>query len=247
MRRRCDVGISLSSGSRPFFFSSPCEPFLPLPDLKLLLSSMLGSSQAGSKNNPEVLLHDIDQDLAAVWLVMVEFSHVINRAAKYQHRIATETLLTTMASVIYRLIDMTKFKSDSTEEVIRLGLLAFSTSVFLQWKQLGLSYNHLATAYRNSLAELPCPNIPPQFLLWFSMVGAVSVFGCDDEKWLRPRLRANIDSIGGLESWTDMQELLESFMWIGLVLDKPGKEVFDSTMTDNSIHPATLTFGRRKV
>lgn len=194
---------------------------------------MSGSSQAEVTNNPELLLDDINKDLVATWVVMAEFSHMINRTAKSQHRIATETFLHTMASVMYRLLDMTKFKVDSIEEVIRLGLLAFSSSVFLQWKQLGLSYNYLAITYRNCLAESRCSNTPPKLLLWLLMVGAVSVFRCDDEKWLRPRLRANIGSIGGLKSWTDMHDILVSFMWIGLVLDEPGKEVFDSTMTDD--------------
>lgn len=240
---RCDVGMSLNSGSRPFFFdnSSSREPFLPFPDLKLLLKSMLSSSTAEVNHNPEILLYDVDQDLAAAWIVMAEFCQVINRTAESQHRIATETFLLTMASVIYRLLDMTKFKANSTEEAIRLGLLAFSSSVFLQWKQLGLSYNYLATTYRERLAESRCQNVPPKLLLWLLVVGAVSVFGCEDEKWLRPRLRANIDSIGGLKSWTDVQDVLKSFMWIGLVLDEPGIEVFDSAMTGDSIHSATLT------
>ena len=79
------------------------------------------------------------------------------------------------------------------------------------------------------------------------MVGAVSVFRCDDEKWLRPQLRANIDSIGGLKSWTDTHDILKSVMWIGLVLDEPGKEVFDSTMTDNLTNSASLVFRRCEV
>ena len=244
MQCRCDIGMSLSNGSRPLFFSSPCELFLPFPDLKLVLSSMLSSPQAEAKNNPEFLLHDIDQDLASAWIVMAEFSQVINHTTKSQHRIAIETFLLTMASVIYRLLNMTKFKANSTEEAIRLGLLAFSSSVFLQWKQLGLSYNKLATTYRNHLTESQCPNASPQLSIWLLMVGAVSIFGRDDEKWLRPRLRANIDSIGGLKSWTDVQDVLKSFMWIGLVLDKPGKEVFDSTMAHDPIHSTALTLGR---
>ena len=98
---------------------------------------MSNSSQAEVKNNPELLPHDINQDLVATWVAMAEFSHMINRTTKSQHRITTETFLHIMASVMYRLLDMTKFKLGLIEEAIRLGLLAFSSSVFLQWKQLG--------------------------------------------------------------------------------------------------------------
>ena len=32
----------------------------------------------------------------------------------------------------------------------------------------------------------------------------------------------------GFKSWNEMRGVLKSFMWIGLLHDKPGKDVFDS-------------------
>ena len=226
---RCDIGISFHSGSRPLFFNkfSSHEPFLPYPDQTLLFKSMLETTTTETEYSSETFLRDIDDELARAWRVMAGFCLVINLAAESKHRIATETFLDTMASVIYRLLDMTRFEAGSTEEAIRLGLLAFSSSVFLQWKQLGMSYDHLATTYRDCLAKLRCSNIPSRLFLWLLMVGAVSVFGCADDNWLKPWLRVNIDP-GKVESWSDMQDILKSLMWIGLVLDEPGKVVFDS-------------------
>lgn len=132
-----------------------------------------------------------------------------------------------MASVIYRLLDMTYFEGGSIEEAVRLGLLAFSSSVFLQWKQLGLSYEHLATRYRDCLSTLEYSDVPSPLLLWLLMVGAVSVFGPADDEWLKPWLRATIN-MSELQTWNDMQDIMQSLMWIELVLDKPGKEVFES-------------------
>ncbi|KAF6233984.1 hypothetical protein HO173_007814 [Letharia columbiana] len=235
---RCDIGISFHSGSRPLFFnkSSSQEPFLPYPDQTLLFKSMLKTTVRQTQYDSEIFLRDIDDELASAWRVMAGFCLMINLAAESKNRIATETFLDTMASVIYRLLDMTHFEAGSTEEAIRLGLLAFSSSIFLQWKQLGMSYDHLATTYRECLAELRVSSIPSRLLLWLLMVGAVSVFGCADDKWLKPWLRVNID-LGEVESWSDMQDILKPLMWIGLVLDEPGKDVFDSSFVYDLVTP----------
>jgi hypothetical protein len=63
-------------------------------------------------------------------------------------------------------------------------------------------------------------------VLWVLVAGAVSVFDASGHKWLKPLLLAQID-LCEIDSWSKMQDLLKSFMWIGLVHDKPGKGVFD--------------------
>ena len=131
---------------------------------------------------------------------------------------------------------MTRFEAGSIEEAIRLGLLAFSSSVLLQWKQPGMSYDHLATTYRDCLAKLKCSAIPSRLWIWLLVVGAVSVFGHADDKWLKPWLHVHID-LAEVASWTDMQDILKSLLWFGLVLDKPGKDVFDSTIVYGLVTP----------
>ena len=222
----------------PLFFneSSSREPFLPYPDHTLLFKSILKTTRTETQYNSDVFLYDIDDELARAWEVMGGFCRIINFVAESKHRIAAETFLDTMASVIYRLLAMSQFEAGSIDEVIRLGLLAFSSSVFLQWKQLGLSYDHLTNTYRDCLARLNSSNVPSRLLLWLLMVGAVSVFGRTDDKWLTPWLRVNMD-LSEVESWSDMQDILKSFMWIGLVLDEAGKAVFESTFVYDSVTP----------
>jgi len=135
-----------------------------------------------------------------------------------------------MASVMYRLLDM-RFEARSSDEAIRLGLLCFSCSVFLHWTQLGMSYPHLTSAFREGLARLTSTNsrISPQLVLWLLMAGAISVFDASDHEWPKPLLLANI-GLCKIDSWSQMQDLLRSFIWIGLVHDKLGKRVFDLTV-----------------
>ncbi len=67
-------------------------------------------------------------------------------------------------------------------------------------------------------------------MLWLLMVGAVSVFDEIDKVWLRPLLLDNA-RLCEIYSWSEMKDLLTPFLWIGLVHDKAGKELFDSMIS----------------
>jgi hypothetical protein len=198
------------------------------PDLTLLLKSRKPAA-TGSQYNSAVFFDDIDDELTQAWRVMSEFCAVINFAVDSGQCISTETFLETMASVMYRLLDM-RFEIGSIDEAIRLGLLAFSCSVFLQWKHLGRPDAQFTSAFKGCLARLTSSHISSQLLLWLLMVGAVSVFGATDDGWLESLLLVNM-GLCEIDSWSKMQDLLRSFMWIGLVHDEPGKGVFNSTIT----------------
>lgn len=173
-----------------------------------------------------IFLVDIDDALVRAWRVLTRFCQLINLATISQHRIPTEMYLDTMTSVIYRLMDMS-FEVGSADEALRLGLLAFSTSVFLQWKQLGRPYNHLTSVYRDSLVSIGSSHLASPLLLWLYVVGAISVLEPADIEWLKPWLWANVD-LHGIHSWSDLRSVLEPFMWIGLIHDGPSKGIFPS-------------------
>ncbi|KAI1771129.1 hypothetical protein F4818DRAFT_213531 [Hypoxylon cercidicola] len=223
---RCDIGIVLHRGSRPVFFnqSMSYEPFLPYPDLTPLLK-LRGPVEIASQDTSTVFLNDVNGELSNAWNTMSSFCLVANFAVESRQYISINTYLETMASVMYRLFDM-HFEPGSSSEAIRLGLLAFSSSVFLHWGSLGLSYTHLTSEFRGCLIRLS-PSFPSsQLLLWLLMVGAVSIFDTADDAWLKPLWIASM-RCSGIDSWDRMQDLLNSFMWIGLVHDKAGKRVFD--------------------
>ena len=207
--------------------TSSWEPFLPYPDLTTLFD-LRRSAATDLQNKPFKFLDELDDELARVWRVMLEFCSVINFVIDTGQHISPETFLGAMASVVYRLLDM-RFEAGSSDEAVRLGLLAFSSSVFLQWGRLGKFYAHFASTFRVCLAGLTSSHVSPLLLLWLLMVGAVSVFDGTDDEWLKPLLLVNM-SLCGIDSWSKLQELLKSFMWIGLVHETPGQAVFDSTL-----------------
>lgn len=124
-----------------------------------------------------------------------------------------------------------RFHSNSQDEAVRLGLLAFSSGVFLQWRGMGVRYPHFTSLFQTCLEDVSESRIPSELMTWLLMVGAVGVFDASDDVWLKPLLSSSLGKCG-IGSWTELRELLESFLWIELVFDKPGRRMFESTIAD---------------
>ena len=233
---RCDIGIALHSGSRPFFFnnSSSQDSYPPRPNLKSLLK-LQGLATTGPQDPSAGAIHEMADELAEIWEIMSEFCSVINFAADSGRCISVQTLLETVILVMYRLLGM-NFDAGTSDEAIRLGLLAFSCSAFLQWQQLGMTYPPLISAFRNCLTTMNLQQMRQPMVLWLFMVGATLLFDTTDDWWLKPALLAEM-GLSEIRSWSEMQHLLKSILWIGLIHDKPGKHVFDTTIT----YPESLT------
>lgn len=119
--------MALWSGSKHMFFNNPLspEPFLPYPDLTLLLElRKAGPAATGPQHSDSAIFFydELDNDLARAWRAMWDFCSVINFAVDSRQRITVDTFLDTIASVMYRFLDM-RFEASSSDEAIRLGLL----------------------------------------------------------------------------------------------------------------------------
>lgn len=214
---RMDLGMALHEGSKALFFDR--EPFMPYPNLSLLLPLDSSCQHA-------IILKAIDLELVEIWKVLSKFCSVINVALQSKQVISTETYLETMASTIYRLLNM-RFISNSQNEAIRLGVIAFTSGVFLQWRGMGVKYPHFTCIFRTCLEEVSNSRTPPQLMTWLLMVGAAGVFDTSDDVWLEPLLSSSL-GMCGIGSWSEMRELLESFLWIDLVFERSGKRMYES-------------------
>jgi len=222
MLRRCDLGIALLANSDPVFF---CQPAEPLPDYP---EQVLSSFSRSSYNQEFMqLVQDLNGHLAEIWLVMRKFCLLANLGTQTRMLIQPATIYGTMTAVMYRLLRMS-FAAGTLDESSRLGLLAFTHHVFLQWQDTRLPCHPLSESYRKHLQvhALRDP-IPPRMSLWLLMIGAISLFSVSDELWLASYLRRQVERCG-VETWKDGQEVLKSSMWISLLDDKSGKQIYDS-------------------
>lgn len=177
----------------------------------------------------------MNNELVQFWKRMSEFCSVINLAADSGELITTQIFLQSMTSIVYPLLGM-QFQAGSIDEAIRLTLLAFLSSVFLPWRQLGLSYPHLSSQLKACLLQLDPQEASPAQFIWLLIVAAVSVLDFRDGPWLQPLLFVSINRCD-IQSWSAMRNLLRSFLWINLVHDRPGRSIFDSTIRYEEVHP----------
>ncbi|KAE9366376.1 hypothetical protein N431DRAFT_419622 [Stipitochalara longipes BDJ] len=222
---RCDIGIALHTNSAPIVFGDPAlEPFVPYPDQRLWV---IGNSPHNADS--EDFLSCINEDLAAAWLALQKFCSLVSLAMETQRMFSMEIVLDTMASVMYRLLHM-DFETGSTDEAIRLGLLALCYCIFLQWQGMKLPSSYFPSTFRSSIFDFKDRNgFPKQVLLWLLMVGAISIFSISADTWLKDCLQEHI-SVCHIRSWNELREALKSFIWISPLHDKLGEAIFDSVL-----------------
>lgn len=195
------------------------------------LASLAAQGPEASAINPWDLTQlGINTELAEAWTFLQRFCSAINAAAESKRQLGKQTLLNAMASSMYRLLNMKNFDYTSIDEAIRLGLLVFSSHIFLTWQDISLPHPYLPNTYRTCLLNIKLPDtFPPQFLLWLLMVGALSIFTSADHSWLVPWVRASIE-LCEVRTWTELRVQLKVFPWIDILHDVPGKAIYEAAV-----------------
>jgi hypothetical protein len=167
----------------------------------------------------------LDPNLRHAWRVFGSFSSSINNAALTKAQLPRDLLIDTMACVMYSLLDM-GFAPGCLDEVVRLGLLAFGSGIFLQWPQgFPLGPSCLPGLLRENLSQFKHANDMPHLMLWLLIIGQLTVFSKEDDIWLRPWLKANRE-VCGVGTWDDMRAILHSFPWVDIVHEHAGRATF---------------------
>ncbi|KUI67267.1 hypothetical protein VM1G_02890 [Cytospora mali] len=224
---RCDIGMALHNGLDTLFFNDPTrEQYMPYLDK---LSSFIPLEcrpdvETCTRSNTLGLTCP---ELAKAWDMMQTFCSLINYAAESKRKIPQETMLNTMAAVMYRLLHM-RFPSGSLDEVVRLGLSVFCSHIFLQWSNVGLPLHNLPLAYKTCLLDFGnSSKISTKILFWLLMVGRMAVFGADEDTWLKPWLWLSVNECGA-GSWGEARTIVQHFQWIDFVHDQYGRVIYDA-------------------
>ncbi|CAH0043372.1 unnamed protein product [Clonostachys solani] len=218
---RYDLSIALLNGLKPFFFTSE-KSLIPYPE-ELLVS---GEEHMGSQEHTSFLCH-VHNDLAVAWRVLRRFCSLANLGVQTRRRMRPRLIHETMNSVMYRLLHM-EFAADSIDESVRFGLLAFSHHVFLQWHDIRPVSSYFSHTYRGRILQSDfSKRLPPHLILWFLMIAAISIFNVSAEIWLEDALREYVEK-SGLRKWKDVQEMMNSVMWVAALDEQPARRIFNS-------------------
>lgn len=226
---RCDVGLAIHSGEKPAFFENR--------DLDIFVPSDL-CFMPRSRPAPS-FVRELDPGLARMWHIMQGFSAQVNLTTKTNGMIPETDFMKTMASVMYPLLHMS-FEPGSLDEAISLALLSYGFDIFLQFRSDPTPYVHLAASYQRCLNGLAKRNdVSPQLWIWLLTVGGLVVFLPAVRRNFRHWLLYYLGSCR-VRSWEEMRDILSSFIWIGLVHDEGGKEIFDKLFAN--LEPGAETF-----
>ncbi|KAI2610565.1 hypothetical protein GGR54DRAFT_372948 [Hypoxylon sp. NC1633] len=226
---RCDLCLAIDRGSEPLLFAPDNIPWpLMLPSgFTTVPGEKVPSTQLRNK-----MTSRLSPDLAAVWAAMSNFCTLINAIAENGGiKMTEEVFLQSLGSIIYRLLYQ-RFEPGSLDEAFRLGLLAFSSPIFLHWNRVELPDRLFNSTYREALARLDASQgtVEPREHLWLLMVGALSMsHEPDSVAWLKPQLQKTIELCNAF-TWDSVRDLLSSLLWVGLVYDSAGRDAFDSIL-----------------
>ena len=133
-------------------------------------------------------------------------------------------------SILYRLTHLS-YEQNDLQEAVRLGLLCFCSTVFMQRQNMEKPYEHLLDRSISTLRKLYNIESIGQtepIIFWLLTIFAVLVGGQDSclpnwhRLWLQQSIRSN--NIG---SWSHAKDTLRSIAWIDFVHDQAGKRAFD--------------------
>ena len=175
------------------------------------------------------LHQDINPGLLASWYSWKQLSQTANGS----YAASFPLLLHTLAETGYRLLAL-RFHPESLDEMVRLGLLAFSCSVFLKWDHVKIRYPQLISAFKNCVLDVILPghaDVSATTIVWILMAGQLCI--CTGADWLRHSMRIYIDR-AGIRSWEELRSILKAFIWIDSLHDQPARDLYNSILCSSS-------------
>ncbi|XDG10206.1 hypothetical protein ABKA04_009821 [Annulohypoxylon sp. FPYF3050] len=228
---RVDLGISLSTGHQPLFFSHRIswDPYITSHERKQVPFDTKRLHVLGAGFDLEHFIEGLDTRLRSIWNDLTEFARSVDIAAKCKLGIDSELYQEVMISVHYRLLNL-HFEINSMNEIIRLALLSFASVVFLQWDGVKFRYEYLNQRFKATLAYVihGAEPIPQQLILWLYTIGAISTFDRDEQTWFKPVLIRILGDLG-CKTWDQIEPLLKSIIWVDVLLGS----LMERMMKDN--------------
>lgn len=196
------------------------DPLIEVPDINGLL---LDNGSHVSNALPRCL-KAVDDRVSEIWCSLASFTALIEFAAASQQKMSTSMYLESMTSTLYRLVSFA-LPQQALDELLRLALLMFACSAFLQWRTCGMPYTQLAIDFRKTLSAVDSTDLDPEFELWLILIASIAVLEESDQIQLEARFRRCLLACHA-DSWLDVREIARAFLWIPLIHDRPGQQLY---------------------
>lgn len=170
----------------------------------------------------DVFLDRLDPRLRLVWSDVSEVARAANVAAQCKLSIDADLYPEVLVSVHYRLVNL---RLGDDDEVIRLGLLAFASTLFLQWRGLRTHYPYLVQQLKSAASRT---GMSTRVKLWLYVVAAYY-----DTPWIQPRLARLLQDVG-LKSWDEARELVKSVLWVDALHDDFARGVVEAALGERT-------------
>lgn len=225
---RLDLGWSLRQGCKPDFFDNVDVTWDPL--IENIISQHRLSFPCETSPELKRMLVGLDPKLRTVFDDLRGFSAMANSIIPSKRKLLPEHFQKIMLSIQYRLL-LLDFGLDTRpwDEAVRLGLLAYQTTIFFQVKGTKLDSEYMATGLRSAISVVIQTSSPStrQFTLWLLLMGSIVVFQ-GTEPWLVAYMSELLDG----NEWEGVREQMKRIMWIDVVHDGPGKRAFTETLRE---------------
>ena len=232
---RVDLGYSIKYGERPEFFDERLS-WSPLIDRIIELESPVPPEPVGADIH-HFITSNMDQRLQNIFCDLRAFSSVASRLVKSKSKLRPELFQEIMMSIQYRLL-LLKYDASTISEALRIGLLTYQTSVFLQMHGTKIKYNFIADQLASAIRGLPeSEPVLVQLKLWLVFIGSIVMLD-SDEPWLMALIRRLTLNM----SWAQTRDWLGEVMWIGPIHDVAGKQVYDGAQVAKD----TVTMGLQR-
>ncbi|EKJ76408.1 hypothetical protein FPSE_03407 [Fusarium pseudograminearum CS3096] len=219
---RVDLGWSIRNGCKPEIYSGR-------PAWEPLLEAFGTVACSFEIQEPSLNFMNIyytwDWRLQNAFKDLRDFSALANKLSPGAQKLEPEAFQEIMLSIQYRLLQL-DFSShpDPLQEALRVGLLAYESTIFLQIQKTKLKSESFEIQFREAIQGIPVQGeAVANVKLWLLLIGAIMVFE-GSEEWLVQSIR----SLAGRQGWDEVRERVREVMWIDVIHDGPGKEAYQA-------------------
>ncbi|KAJ4286655.1 hypothetical protein N0V90_012907 [Kalmusia sp. IMI 367209] len=222
-----DIGLSLSTGRKPIFFSgdSSCNSFISPRRAGMSDPGRSTRHTPAAPSGMQAFLDTLDVRLRHVFDDLYELSRAANLATQCSLVMNGAMYEELTISAHYQLINL-ETEPRSVDETVRLALLAFGSTLLLQWKGANDHYADLTRKLEGALLAAPAKvhdGMPAVLTLWLYVMGYL-VFDERERVRLRPALLDLLLGMG-LTSWDETRASVKSVLWVNLLHDCPAEEL----------------------